>query len=347
MLGTQSKNSDIQKWRAFYRNGEFSELAETAVSPCKLVEDCGTQKFLLKLHDGLETESVILPIDGYKKRRHTLCVSSQIGCAMGCDFCQTAKMGLLRNLTTAEIVAQWHAATHALGTKIDNIVFMGMGEPLENLDAVIPAIEILTDRNGPCIASSRICISTVGRIAGMKRLAALASADGYKRLSLAISINAPNDDIRKQIMPLARSVSMDELRDTIMLYPRHDCGGVLAEYVLIPGVNDAPEHAIELCQYLKPIGCNLNVIPYNPIENSPWPAPSEESVTCFVEIAKSTGQFVRRRITLGRKAMAACGQLGNSFTRRSNSVTPRHCIDNHEKPTVIKTVGSCSYIEES
>ena len=311
MLGVQSKNSDKQRWRAFFRENASPELAESSITPCKVVNDCGTKKFLLKLHDGLETESVILPIKGFKKTRNTLCVSSQVGCAMGCDFCQTAQMGLLRNLTTAEIVAQWHAAYHALGTKIDNIVFMGMGEPLENLDAVIPAIEILADNNGPAIASSRICVSTVGRIEGIKLLAAMARTDGFKRLSLAFSVNAPNDDVRKQIMPLARAVSMEQLRDAILTYPRHDCGGVLAEYVLIPSVNDSDEHALEICEYLKPIGCGLNVIPYNPIDNSPWSAPSEESVERFVEIAKSTGQFVRRRITLGRDVMAACGQLGN------------------------------------
>jgi len=311
MLGIQSKNSDIHTWRSFYREGSYEEHAETSITPSQVINDCGTKKFLLKMNDGLETESVILPIEGFKKKRHTLCVSSQVGCAMGCDFCQTAQMGLLRNLTTAEIIAQWHAARHALGTTIDNIVFMGMGEPLENLDAVIPAIEILADRNGPAIASSRICVSTVGRIEGIKILSAMAKTNGYKRLSLAFSINAPNDEIRKKIMPLARAVSMDQLRETILQYPRHDCGGVMAEYVLIPGVNDLDEHALEICEYLQPIGCGLNVIPYNPRDNSPWPAPSEASVDRFVKKAKSTGQFVRRRITLGRDVMAACGQLGN------------------------------------
>ncbi|MBC8200911.1 MAG: 23S rRNA (adenine(2503)-C(2))-methyltransferase RlmN [Planctomycetes bacterium] len=311
MLGSQSKNSDIHNWRAFYRENAMPELAETSIEPNKVVDDCGTKKFLLKLHDGLETESVILPIKGFKKTRHTLCLSSQVGCAMGCEFCQTAQMGLVRNLTTAEIVAQWHAAHHALKTKIDNIVFMGMGEPLENLDAVIPAIEILADNNGPAIASSKICVSTVGRIEGIKILAAMARTNGFKRLSLAFSVNAPNDAVRKQIMPLARAVSMEQLRDVILTYPRHDCGGVLAEYVLIPSVNDSDEDALEICEYLKPIGCGLNVIPYNPRDNSPWPAPTEYSVERFVATAKSTGQFVRRRITLGRDTMAACGQLGN------------------------------------
>jgi 23S rRNA (adenine2503-C2)-methyltransferase len=311
MLGIPSKNGDLAKWRGFYRDNTNPELAETSVIPSKVEDDCGTLKFLLKLSDGLETESVILPIDGFNKKRHTLCVSSQVGCAMGCTFCQTAKLGLLRNLTTAEIVAQWFAAYHTLGTTIDNIVFMGMGEPLDNFDAVIPAIEILTDHNGPGVASSRICVSTVGRLDGIKQLAKFARTDGFKRLSLAFSVNAPNDEIRKQIMPLARVVSMEELREAILSYPRHDCGGVLAEYVLIPEINDKDEHALELCEYLKPIGCNLNLIPYNPIENSPWEEPSEESVERFIEVAKSTGQFVRRRITLGKDAMAACGQLGN------------------------------------
>lgn len=311
MLGVPSKNSDIQRWRAFYRQAKHIEQAETSVTPSKVVEDAGAVKFLLTLHDELETESVILPIDGFKKTRHTLCLSSQVGCAMGCDFCQTAQMGLKRNLTTAEIVAQWHAANHALQTPIDNIVFMGMGEPLENLDAVIPAIEILADNNGPAIASSKICVSTVGRLEGIRLLAAFARTDGFKRLSLAFSVNAPNDRVRKEIMPLAKAVSMAQLREAILTYPRHDSGGVLAEYVLIPGVNDSDEDALEICEYLKPIGCGLNVIPYNPRERSPWESPTEESVERFVQIAKSTGQFVRRRITLGRDLMAACGQLGN------------------------------------
>ena len=311
MLGVPSKNSDIQRWRAFYRQAKHIEQAETSVTPSKVVEDAGAVKFLLTLHDELETESVILPIDGFKKTRHTLCLSSQVGCAMGCDFCQTAQMGLKRNLTTAEIVAQWHAANHALQTPIDNIVFMGMGEPLENLDAVIPAIEILADNNGPAIASSKICVSTVGRLEGIRLLAAFARTDGFKRLSLAFSVNAPNDRDRKEIMPLAKAVSMAQLREAILTYPRHDSGGVLAEYVLIPGVNDSDEDALEICEYLKPIGCGLNVIPYNPREQSPWESPTEESVERFVQIAKSTGQFVRRRITLGRDLMAACGQLGN------------------------------------
>ena len=294
MLGIQSKDANLESWRKFYRTGISDIDPETSVTPSKVVKDGLTTKFLLKMADGLETESVILPIEGYKKTRHTLCVSSQVGCAMGCDFCQTAQMGLLRNLTVAEVVAQWHAARHALDTSIDNIVFMGMGEPLENIEVVIDSIKILTDQNGPSIAPSRVCVSTVGRLEGIRKLAKLAHTDGFKRLSLAVSVNAPNDDVRKSIMPLAKSVSMSALRDAMLSYPRHDCGGVMAEYVLIPEVNDRDEHALQICDYLKPIGCHLNVIPYNPRDNSPWGKPTEESVTNFIELARSTGQFVRR-----------------------------------------------------
>ncbi len=316
MLGIHSKDANLEPWRRFYREGVSEVSPETSVIPSTVVKDGATTKFLLKMQDGLETETVILPIEGYKKTRHTLCVSSQVGCAMGCEFCQTAQMGLLRNLTVAEVIAQWHAARHALNTPIDNIVFMGMGEPMENIDVVIDAIKILTDQNGPSIAPSRVCVSTVGRIDGIHQLAELARTDGFKRISLAVSVNASNDEVRKQIMPLARSCSMEVLRDAMLSYPRHDCGGVMAEYVLIPGVNDFDEHAIEICKFLRPIGCHLNVIPYNPRDNSPWEKPTEESVIKFISIARSTGQFVRRRITLGREAMAACGQLGNPALKK-------------------------------
>jgi len=321
MLGRYSHTCDITRWKDFFRRGIHVHEAETSVEPCKVLHEGETTKFLLRLHDGLETESVIMRIDGLKRCRHTLCISSQIGCALGCVFCQTGRMGLLRNLSIAEIIAQWHAARHALDTVIDNIVFMGMGEPLDNLDAVIPALDILTDRYGPSIASSRICISTVGRISGINRLAQLTRKNGYKRLSLAVSINAPNDLIRKKIMPLAKDVSMDTLREALMDYPRHNKGGMMAEYVLIPNVNDTKENAIELCAYLQPIGCGLNVIPYNPIEGCPWSRPTESSIETFIETARSTGQFVHRRKTLGVELMAACGQLGVQQKTRGQFVS--------------------------
>ena len=226
---TSESCADLEAYRDFHRTGT------NAIPPAQVEREGDTVKFLMRWHDHAETESVILPIEGSRRTRTTLCVSSQAGCALGCSFCETAQLGLHRNLTAAEIVAQWHTATHALGHAIDNIVFMGMGEPLQNLNPVMQAITVLVDRNGPAMACSRISVSTVGLPAGIDRLATLAATPGFHQLGLAVSINAPNDTIRASIMPIARSVSLLDLRSAMLRWPsRH----LLAEYVLIPGVND-------------------------------------------------------------------------------------------------------------
>lgn len=268
----------------------------------------------------LETESVVIPM----KRRHettlTLCVSSQVGCAMGCTFCETAQMGLIRSLTAAEIVSQWFAARHTLGHAIKNIVFMGMGEPLDNLDAVLRAIEVLTDHYGPAIPMSGITVSTVGRIDGLLKLREAVQRPGWKQLNLAVSVNAPNDEIRSAIMPVNRSMPLGALLPILETWPRRKSGAICIEYVLIPGVNDAPEHAAELCERVKNIRCCVNVIPYNPRRGSPWQAPTEESVSAFLAELESRGQFCKRRRTKGRDTMAACGQLGNEQFRQRRFV---------------------------
>jgi 23S rRNA (adenine2503-C2)-methyltransferase len=263
----------------------------------------------------LQTESVVIPM----KRRHettfTLCVSSQVGCAMGCTFCETAQMGLIRSLTPAEIVGQWWAATHHLGAQIRNIVFMGMGEPLDNLDSVLGAIEVLTDNRGPAIGMSRITVSTVGKLDGLAKLREAVQRPGWKQLNLAVSVNAPNDDVRSAIMPINRGMPLGELIPMLETWPRRKSGAICVEYVLIPGVNDAPEHAAELAARFKGVRCCVNVIPYNPRRNSPWPAPQEEDVSRFLADLEAAGQFCKRRRTKGRDTMAACGQLGNEQIR--------------------------------
>ncbi len=282
-------------------------------------------KFLLEVpgrpgEPALQTESVVIPM----KRRHettrTLCVSSQVGCAMGCVFCETAQMGLIRSLTVAEIVAQWFAATHALGHPIKNIVFMGMGEPLDNLDGVIGAVEVLTDHYGPAVPMSGITISTVGRIDGLMKLREAVQRPGWKQLNLAVSVNAPNDEIRSRIMPVNRAMPLGELVPILETWPRRKSGAICCEYVLIPGVNDATEHADELCRLLKDVRCCVNVIPYNPRRGSPWEAPSEETVERFLRDLEDRGQFCKRRRTKGRDTMAACGQLGNEQIRQRKFV---------------------------
>ena len=150
-------------------------------------------------------------------------------------------------------------------------------------------------------------LSTAGLADGIRRLARL----GWKRLNLAISLNAPNDDIRAQIMPLARIEPMDALRAAVLDYPLRNCQFLMIEYVLIPGLNDAQDHARELADYLRPLTCVVNVIPYNPRRDSPWLAPAEESVVRFMRWLRDAGQVAKRRLTKGRDLMAACGQLGN------------------------------------
>lgn len=278
----------------------------------------------------LEVESVIIPMLGRSGIPSlTLCVSSQVGCAMGCGFCETAQMGLIRSLTAEEIVAQWFNAQHVLGQDISNLVFMGMGEPMDNLDAVLEAIEILTGHHGPSIPMSKITISTVGRTDGLKRLGERLATPGWKRLRLAISINAPNDTIRSELMPINRAMPMAQLRQTLLDLPMSPSRMLCFEYVLIPGVNDAQEHAQELAEFLSPWAATqdqprpqglVNIIPYNPRRDSPWPAPEESSVDEFVGWLSDLGLFVKRRRTKGRSTMAACGQLGAAHIRKRRFV---------------------------
>jgi 23S rRNA (adenine2503-C2)-methyltransferase len=266
---------------------------------------------------------------------YTLCVSSQVGCAMGCTFCETAQMGLIRSLTADEIVAQWYAATHELKVKVKNIVFMGMGEPLDNLSNVIQAIAVLKDHNGAGVPISQITVSTVGRLDGLKRLSEQVQEPGWHRLGLALSLNASNDAVRSSIMPINRKWKMAELQEALLAWPRRSGNKVCIEYVLIPGVNDSREHAKEIAEFLTPFGlltkgriagtvvmAILNLIPYNPRRNSPWPAPTEERVDEFLAWLMAEGVFAKRRRTKGRAMMGACGQLGSEDVRKRQLVPP-------------------------
>lgn len=288
-------------------------------------------KFVQSTPQGFETESVIIPMHGAPREKRvttrqwkSLCVSSQVGCALGCTFCETAQIGFRQNLSAAQIVGQFLAARRDFAPDVKNVVFMGMGEPMDNLDAVLQAVHVLTDPGGLGLGRDRITISTVGRCAGIRRLA----AQGWKRINLAVSLNAPNDAIRSQIMPINRAEPMAALREAMRAFPARRAQPIMIEYVLIPGVNDARAHAAELVEFLRPIRCCVNVIPYNPRRESPWPAPSEDSIAAFLGWLLAAGQFAKRRITKGRDHMAACGQLGNrSFARRA------------ERPATLRAAG--------
>jgi hypothetical protein len=185
---------------------------------------------------------------------------------------------------------------------------------------VIQAIRVLVDHDGAGVPASNISISTVGNPDGIRKIGELVREEGFHRLNLALSLNAPNDEIRTEIMPVNRAWPMARLKDALLEFPRYSQAAFCVEYVLIPGVNDSDAHCDEVCAFLRDVRCSLNVIPYNPRRNSPWPAPDEADVERFVARAVANGQFTKRRGTKGRNVMAACGQLGNERIRNRRVV---------------------------
>ncbi|MBI1818578.1 MAG: 23S rRNA (adenine(2503)-C(2))-methyltransferase RlmN [Deltaproteobacteria bacterium] len=292
----------------------------------------GLTKFCLPVgtHPGmaLETESVIIPMRNYSGMDwYTLCLSSQVGCRMGCTFCETGRMGLLRNLSSAEIVRQRLVARQLMldqdplaatrpfryfSDGIRNLVFMGMGEPLDNFDAVVQAIRVFNDPRGLDIPLTQVTISTVGRIDGIRKLAQL----NWPNLRLAISLNAPNDRLRDELMPINKGMPLADLQLALLDYPLPRRGLFLIEYVLIKDVNDAPALADEVAAWCRPLRCVVNVIPYNPQRDASYATPSDDAIVRFCARLRSQGVFVKRRITHGRDLMGACGQLGNPDLRR-------------------------------
>ena len=273
-----------------------------------------TAKLVMALHDGLECESVVLPMG---RGRTTLCISSQVGCKMGCKFCETARMGLLRHMTTAEIIGQILRA-RAEGFTVNNVVFMGMGEALDNADNVIQAVRVITDPAGMALGQERVTVCTVGRIDGIRKLAEAS----FRRLNLSISLNAPDDVLRSSIMPIGRTVSLAQLQQALIEYRPRDNFAVGVNYCLLPGINDAAEHAAGIATFCAPLGrVMVNLIPYNPGSAPLTRAPEEDEVERFVGYLREHGLPVRRRITKGRTVMAACGQLGNVELRRKRAAT--------------------------
>lgn len=273
----------------------------------KVDSDGETTKFLLRTHDRLEIESVLIPMQA----GGTLCISSQVGCRMGCTFCETGRMGLLRNLTTEEIVSQVFIARFRLGLKVRNIVFMGMGEPLDNYDQVMQAIKVLTDPHGLGFGIRQLTISTSGKVEGIYQLL---TEKGYIP-NLAVSVNAPTDEMRNRLMPVNRKHDMQALYDAMQAFCRQTNREILVAYVLIHGENDTVEHADRLASYLKGLPVKINLIPYNPQSHDRYQAPSPESIDAFNARLRGHGYFTLLRQTKGQPIMAACGQLGNLALR--------------------------------
>ncbi len=268
----------------------------------------GTIKFLLKLEGNLECEVVFIPM----KAKSTLCISSQVGCKRGCAFCETGRMGLLRDLSVEEIIGQVFIAVHELGMHVDNIVFMGMGEPLDNFEAVVKAIEVLSDEGGLGIGPSRITVLTSGVVDKIDALAECVNP----AVNLAVSVNAPNNEIRQKIMPINRKWDMEALKGAMVRFCSHPRRKIFIEYVLLEGINDSLECADQLADYLKGLKVKVNLIPYNPQSRDRFAPPDEKTVGAFALRMRERGYLTFVRGTKGQKIMAACGQLGNLSLRK-------------------------------
>jgi 23S rRNA (adenine2503-C2)-methyltransferase len=274
---------------------------------CRIVarEEDEVLKFASALFDGSCIESVIIPAPG----RTTLCLSSQVGCRMGCRFCATGEMGFVRNLEPEEIVWQLYAARFLLGCSIDNIVFMGMGEPLDNFESVLQAMHVLNDQRGFDVAFSRMTLSTCGHADGIRKLGAL----HLPQLRLAVSLNAANDELRSRLMPINRRFPLSRLKEELQAFPFGRKGVLFMEYVLLGGVNDSRVHALEMVRFLRELPVRVNVIPYNGGASSVYEPPPWEHVHRFCRWLGEEGIFVSQRRSRGGNIRAGCGQLGASL----------------------------------
>ncbi len=283
--------------------GEILDLVDFSLPTLSLIKEEGeTSKFLLKFNDGRESESVLIPM----KSGITLCISSQIGCKMGCAFCETAKMGLIRSLSCEEIVGQVFYARHVLKRSVRNIVFMGMGEPFDNLDEVLKALKVLTEPAGLSFGPSRITVSTSGLVDGILRF----KDEADPAINLAVSVNAPNDLVRKRLMPVNKTNDMQALKEALLLYCSHPRRQIFAEYVMIKGINDSLEAADQLTTYLEGLRARVNLIPYNPQSRGVFMPSDEETIRAFAKRVRERGFQTLLRLAKGQKIMAACGQLG-------------------------------------
>jgi 23S rRNA (adenine2503-C2)-methyltransferase len=325
-----------QLWHWIYHRGATSFDAMTSLAKdlrARLAETCevgrpdvsralesfdGTRKWLLKLPDGEEVESVHIP----EEDRGTLCVSSQVGCTLTCRFCHTGTQKLVRNLTAAEIVGQVMVARDALGEwpspvgerLLSNIVMMGMGEPLYNFDNVAKALKIVMDGEGIAISKRRITLSTAGVVPMMQRCGEEIG------VNLAVSLHAVRDEIRDVIVPLNKKYPLKELLAACRAYPgATNARRITFEYVMLKGVNDSPADAKELVRLIRGIPAKVNLIPFNAWPGAPYECSTDEAIRAFSEIVFNAGYSSPVRQPRGRDIMAACGQLKSDSVRKRKS----------------------------
>lgn len=290
------------------------------------LSDDGTRKFLFDVGGGNAVETVFIPEDD----RGTLCISTQAGCALDCSFCSTGKQGFNRNLTVAEIIGQLWQAERALGTELDderiisNVVLMGMGEPLANFENAVTALRLMLDDNAYGLSRRRVTVSTSGLVPAMDRLGEECP------VALAVSLHAPNDALRNQLVPINQKYPLGELMaacNRYLQYAPRDF--VTFEYVMLDGVNDADSHAHELLGLTRKVSCKINLIPFNPFPGSPYRRSPAHRIRRFAQILMNAGVVTTTRKTRGDDIDAACGQLaGQVLDRTRRSV--RRIVDLHE-----------------
>ena len=298
--------SDISKPLRAKLN-EIAEVREPEILSERISTD-GTRKWLMKSESGSAVETVFIP----EGDRGTLCVSSQVGCALDCSFCSTGKQGFNSDLTAAEIIGQVRQVNRVLRDvgedkprQVTNVVMMGMGEPLLNLDSVMPAIHLMMDDMGYGISKRKVTVSTSGVVPGIERLKETTDC------SLAISLHAPNDELRNQLVPINKKYPIAVLLAACKSYAENfgEKRTVTVEYTLMDKVNDQPEHAAELVELLKDFPCKINLIPFNPFPGSGYKRPSHIAVRAFQERLMKADFNVMVRTTRGDDIDAACGQL--------------------------------------
>lgn len=264
------------------------------------VSDGAALKWSLRLQDGLSVESVFIPM----KAGGSLCVSSQVGCRQGCAFCETGRSGWRRNLSAQEIVAQVFVARFIRGLPIRNIVFMGMGEPLDNYDALSQAMSVLSDSKGLAFGWRHLTVSTSGQVEGIFRL-----LQQPLDCHLAVSLNAPEDDLRSRLMPVNRRYPLAVLYQAMKTYHDQTRRPLFITYVLLRGINDTLSHARTLAQYLKGLGAKINLIPYNSGGEACYQSPDPQVVELFKERLIQEGYATYVRLSRGASIRAGCGQL--------------------------------------
>lgn len=336
----RARNKDARAAREEYATRMRSVCREGLPPVARQHADGDLVKFALRLNDGALVESVLIPMKSYRGAHwRTLCVSTQVGCRMGCTFCETGRMGLLRNLSAGEIVAQRLVARCILAERgevrfrpyrfdcdgIRNLVFMGMGEPLDNFDELVRAIEILADPAGLAFPFSHMTVSTVGVASGLTKLANWARQDlRRQKLRLAISLHAADDELRSRLVPVNRAVPLAKLKELLRNYPLPPRGSFLVQYVLLRGINDSPAHARNLATWCRDLPCVVNLIPYNPQREATYAPPTESATLDFLRTLRNRGVFAKRRLTQGQNIAAACGQLATpvASSRAKNFAAP-------------------------